>query len=46
VAINDSFVKFAKLLIESPKFGCSTEMLTIVAMLSGKKHATNSHLAR
>ena len=28
--------QFAKLLIESPKFGCTHEVLTIVAMLSGR----------
>ena len=28
--------QFAKLLIESPRFGCSNEILTIVAMLSGR----------
>ena len=27
--------QFAKLLIESPKFGCGSEVLAIVAMLSG-----------
>ena len=29
-------LQFAKVLIESPKFGCSREILTIVAMLSGR----------
>ena len=38
--INISFVQFAKLLIESPKFGCSSEILTIVAILSGREIRT------
>jgi len=33
----DVSYQFAKLLIESPKFGCGSEILAIVAMLSGMR---------
>lgn len=35
VQLNLPRLQFAKLLIESSKFGCSSEILTIVAILSG-----------
>ena len=33
-----SSIQLAKLLIVSPEFNCSNEMLTITAMMSGKPH--------
>lgn len=38
--------QLSKMLIESPKYRCSNEILSIAALLSGKVYRFNSYLMR